>query len=83
LTGVYPVTSTRSRSIGLLFVATEDNIVQALDANTGKAVWRRSLGSPVPLSALSCGNINPLGITGTPVIDEVTQAIYVDAAIVL
>ena len=29
----------------------------------------------------ACGNINPLGITGTPVIDEVTQAIYVDAAI--
>ncbi len=65
----------------LLFVATEDNIVQALDAKTGKAVWRQSLGSPVPLSALPCGNINPLGITGTPVIDEVTQAIYVDAAI--
>jgi outer membrane protein assembly factor BamB len=65
----------------LLFVATEDNIVQALDANTGKAVWQRSLGSPVPRSALPCGNINPLGITGTPVIDEVTQAIYVDAAI--
>jgi len=66
---------------GLLLVATEDNLVQALDANTGKAVWRRSLGSPVPRSALPCGNINPLGITGTPVIDEGTQAIYVDAAI--
>jgi len=66
---------------GLLLVATEDNLVQALDAATGKAVWRRSLGSPVPRSALPCGNINPLGITGTPVIDEGTQAIYVDAAI--
>ncbi len=66
---------------GLLIVATEDNIVQALDAKTGKEVWRRSLGSPVPRSALRCGNINPLGITGTPVIDEATQAIYVDAAI--
>lgn len=64
----------------LLFVATEDDIVQALDANTGKAVWRRSLGSPVPRSALPCGNISPLGITGTPVIDEATQALYVDAA---
>src|SRR5215472_12872455 len=42
---------------GLLLVATEDNLVQALDANTGKAVWRRSLGSPVPRSALPCGNI--------------------------
>jgi outer membrane protein assembly factor BamB len=65
----------------LLFVATEDNVVQALDANTGTAVWRRTLGSPVPRSALPCGNINPLGITGTPVIDDATQAIYLDAAI--
>lgn len=65
----------------LLFVTTEDNIVQALDANTGKAVWQRSLGSPVPRSVLPCGNVNPLGITGTPVIDEATQALYVDAAI--
>ena len=28
------------------------------------------LGPPVALSALPCGNIDPLGITGTPVIDE-------------
>ncbi len=66
---------------GRLLVATEDNNVYALDAITGTQIWTRSLGKPVPRSALGCGNINPLGITGTPVIDEATQSVYLDAAI--
>jgi len=37
------------------------------------------LAPPVPLSRLSCGNINPVGITGTPVIDQSRGAIYLDA----
>jgi outer membrane protein assembly factor BamB len=68
-------------SSGRLLVATEDNNVYALDAITGAQIWRRSLGRPVPRSALRCGNINPLGVTGTPVIDEATAAVYLDAAI--
>jgi outer membrane protein assembly factor BamB len=63
----------------MLLVASEDDIVQAFDATTGKELWRRSLGRPVPASSLPCGNINPVGITGTPVIDPATQAIYFDA----
>ncbi|WGS06910.1 PQQ-binding-like beta-propeller repeat protein [Bradyrhizobium sp. ISRA443] len=66
---------------GMLFVATEDNVVYALDATTGKELWRRAVGRPVRASSLPCGNINPLGITGTPVIDPATQAIYFDAAV--
>jgi PQQ-like domain len=66
---------------GRLLVATEDNNVYALDATTGTQVWTRSLGKPVPRSALRCGNIDPLGVTGTPVIDEATQSVYLDAAI--
>src|SRR6516164_65247 len=65
----------------MLLVATEDDIVQAFDATTGKELWRRSVGRPVARSLLPCGNINPLGITGMPVIDPATQAIYFDAAV--
>jgi hypothetical protein len=66
---------------GQLLVATEDNNVYALDATTGKEIWTRSLGRPVPRSALGCGNINPLGVTGTPVIDESGGALLLDAAL--
>src|SRR5580704_17551446 len=62
----------------LLLVATEDDAVYALDAHSGKVVWQRSLGQAVDDSALPCGNISPLGITGTPVIDDVKGAVYLD-----
>ena len=65
----------------LVLTASESNVVQAFDAQSGKEVWRRSVGRPVSRSALPCGNINPLGITGTPVIDPATAAIYFDAAV--
>jgi PQQ enzyme repeat len=63
----------------LLLVATENEVVYALDARSGKVVWQKSLGRPVDGSALPCGNIDPLGITGTPVIDDVKGAVYLDA----
>ncbi len=66
---------------GVLIVATEQNEVVALDGATGKDIWRRTLGRPVNRGALSCGNIDPLGITGTPVIDEAGGALYLNAAI--
>src|SRR5919108_2041909 len=48
---------------GTVFVATEGNGVYALEASSGRIVWRRSLGRPVPANALPCGNIDPSGIT--------------------
>jgi outer membrane protein assembly factor BamB len=60
---------------GMLFVATENDVVYALDATTGKELWKRTVGRPVQASSLPCGNINPLGITGTPVIDPATQGL--------
>ena len=65
----------------LLLVATEDDVVYALDARSGKAVWQKSLGRPAKYSALPCGNISPLGITGTPVLDDAKAAIYLDAMV--
>src|SRR6266566_413469 len=32
---------------GMLFAATEDDVVQAFDATTGKELWRRAVGRPV------------------------------------
>src|SRR4249920_533709 len=68
-------------SSGTLLVATEDNVVHAIDAVSGEELWQRSLGKPVPRSSLPCGNISPLGVTGTPVIDASRQAVFLDAAV--
>jgi PQQ enzyme repeat len=65
----------------MLIVATEDDTVYAIDAETGDEIWKRSLGTPVARASLGCGNIDPLGVTGTPVIDESAGAVYLDAAV--
>jgi hypothetical protein len=64
-----------------LIVATESNTVSAIDAASGATVWSRNLGPPAPLSTLPCGNIDPLGVTGTPVIEADTATLYLDAVI--
>ncbi len=63
----------------LVVAATEADSVYGLDRATGKVRWRRSLGTPVRLSDLPCGNIDPLGITGTPAYDAVTGLVFVVA----
>ena len=60
-------------------VATEANSVYALDAASGATVWRATLGPPVPGNLLPCGNIDPSGITGTPVVDVSAGTIFVVA----
>jgi outer membrane protein assembly factor BamB len=50
---------------GRVVVGTENDSVYAIQ--NGRVVWRRHLGTPAPQSQLPCGNIFPLGITGTPV----------------
>jgi hypothetical protein len=54
---------------GQVIVATENNTVYSLSAANGSVQWQRHLGPP-RTSNFPCGNINPLGITGTPVIDK-------------
>ena len=63
---------------GIFIVATENDNVYALD-ETGAQVWSRPLGTPAA-RADRCGNIQPLGITGTPVVDLARRAVYLDAA---
>jgi outer membrane protein assembly factor BamB len=65
---------------GRIYVATENDTVYALSARTGTVAWSAHLGSPVPAASLPCGNIEPtVGITGTPVIDESRNEIFVVA----
>ncbi len=64
-----------------VLVATEGDSVYSLDSKTGKVQWRTNVGTPVPLSSLPCGNIDPLGITGTPVYDPATGLIFAVAEV--
>ncbi len=66
---------------GVLIVATDQDEVHAIDAKTGAQIWERKLGEPVPLSALPCGNLPTLGVTGTPVIDPARATLYLDAMV--
>jgi outer membrane protein assembly factor BamB len=59
-----------------LIVATEENHVYGLDARTGAQLWDTQLGAPQPGSGLPCGNIDPLGITGTPAYDDATGSVF-------
>ncbi len=65
----------------MIIAVTESNNVYALNATTGTVIWQRTdLGPPVT-SGLPCGNINPVGITGTPVVDLGSRSLFFDALI--
>jgi hypothetical protein len=71
---------------GIYIVATTGNDVIAFDEN-GTQVWKRNVGTAANQAANGwCGNIHPIGILSTPVIDPTAAAdgfatIYVSAAI--
>src|SRR4051812_8364134 len=62
-----------------LIVATEGDRVFGLSARTGARRWKTGLGAPQPLSGLPCGNIDPLGITGTPAYHPKTGSVFMVA----
>lgn len=66
-------------AVGQVVVATETNLVEALDGNTGAVVWSTQLPASPSNSALPCGNIPIEGITGTPAIDPASGILYLDA----
>jgi hypothetical protein len=69
----------------VVYVATEHDSVYAIDADTGRIYWQRSLipagGSTVSsTNDIGCGDIPvEVGITGTPVIDSTSGTLYVVA----
>jgi plastocyanin len=66
----------------MIIAVTESNNVYALNATTGTVIWSRTdIGPSVPLSSLPCGNIDPVGITGTPVVDLASRRLFFDALI--
>lgn len=66
-----------------ILAATEQNRVVALRPSDGAILWSRTVGRPLThvVGAVGCGNIDPLGITSTPVIDPTTGTIYVVAEV--
>jgi len=61
---------------GHIIVATENNSLYSLNADTGQVEWQTNIGNPATRSELPCGNIDPLGITGTPVYDSASGLIF-------
>lgn len=68
---------------GRVLVATEDDDVYALDPATGRTVWHLNLGVPLREvdSQAGCGDVDPLGVTSTPVVDPATGILYVVAEV--
>ena len=52
-----------------VIVVTENDSVYALASGSGAIVWHARLGTP-RTSNFPCGDVRPLGITGTPVMDH-------------
>ena len=64
----------------IVIAVTESNNVYALDAVDGTVIWERNVGPPVPLADLECTpKFDPMGITGTPVVDLASRALFLDA----
>jgi polyvinyl alcohol dehydrogenase (cytochrome) len=76
---------------GVTYIATENDSLYALGARNGTVLWKLHVGTAVNLNVVhetpgiggSCGDIDPLGITGTPVIDPGTNELYLAAEVEL
>jgi outer membrane protein assembly factor BamB len=67
---------------GDVIAATENDSIYAISRSTGKVIWRQHVGTPVPEADLhGCGDIFPLGITGTPAYDAGNGLIYAVAEV--
>jgi hypothetical protein len=61
----------------VVYVATENNSIYAIDAESGTVLLNPNFGTPVHMP-LGCNNNGPnVGINSTPVIDPTTNTLYV------
>jgi PQQ enzyme repeat len=65
----------------MIIVATESNNVYTLNASNGAIIWQRNVGEPVSADDLICTKFDSIGITGTPVVDLASRALFLDAMI--
>jgi outer membrane protein assembly factor BamB len=63
---------------GIVYTASLNNTVYALNQTDGSIVWSTNLGAP-ETGGWGCGNVAPQGILGTPVVDPSTGRIFVTA----
>ena len=65
----------------MIIAATESDNVYGLDAVNGSIIWQRNVGEPVSADDLICTKFDPMGITGTPIVDLASRALFFDAMI--
>src|SRR5207244_9523922 len=63
----------------MVIAVTESNNVYALDALDGSVIWERNVGPPVSAVDLCNPKFDPVGVTGTPVVDLASRALFLDA----
>jgi hypothetical protein len=63
----------------MIIAVTELNNVYALDALDGSVIWERNVGPPVSAGDLCNPKFDPVGVTGTPVVDLASRALFLDA----
>jgi polyvinyl alcohol dehydrogenase (cytochrome) len=68
---------------GVVLAATEGDNIYALNPKTGQPVWQLNVGDPLRnvASQAGCGDVDPVGITSTPVVDPATQTLYAVAEV--
>src|SRR5882724_5483342 len=61
-----------------IIAVTEMNNVYALDALDGSVIWQRNVGPPVSAGDLCNPKFDPVGVTGTPIVDLASRALFLD-----
>jgi hypothetical protein len=86
--GINITTGTNQGTHNVVFVATQHDSLYAIDANTGTILWHDALlhavhggtVTSVPNSDVNSSDISPeIGVTATPVLDPVTNTLYIEA----